>query len=227
MKYRIKFSKTGKIRFIGHLDLLKVFQRAIKRGEIPISYSKGFNPHQIIGFALPLPLGMTSESEYADIETDWEIPAEEIMKRLNNVMPEGIKIIAARKLSDSDKRCAAEVTAALYEIILDGNIADFSEIVKDMFLQEKFEIEKTGKRKTTLEDIKPDIFSVKEIQNASATAFKTVISAGSRKNLKPELLVEYIYKYINRKYEPFKINYKRLELFGDCGGELLPLQELK
>ncbi len=223
MKYRIKFSKVGKIRFIGHLDLLKVFQRAIKRGKIPISYSKGFNPHQLMGFAIPLPLGMASVGEYLDVETSEEIPPEEIMSALNNVMPEGIQILDVRKFTKSDRSCAAVLEAALYEILLDDKIIDFSEIIKNMFLQNSFEIEKISKRKTKIEDIKPDIFSLEEISNDKFTFFRTIISAGSQRNLKPELLVKYIYKYMGREYEPLKVKYKRIELFKNNNGEFLPL----
>ncbi len=223
MKYRIKFSKVGRIRFIGHLDLLKVFQRAVKRGEIPISYSNGFNPHQLMGFAIPLPLGMASVGEYIDIEIKEEMPSDEIMYRLNEVMPEGIEILAVRKFTKNDKSCAAIVEAALYEITLDEKIVDFSRIIKNMFLQESFEIEKISKRKTKIADIKPDIFSLDELQNDNVTVFKTVISTGSQRNLKPELLVKYIYKYIGKEYEPLKIKYKRIEILKNADGKFLPL----
>ena len=79
MKYRIKFTKVGKVRFVGHLDLLKLFQRAIKRAGIPVAYSNGFNPHQLIGFAIPLPLGMASVGEYVDVELKEEV-SEDIIK---------------------------------------------------------------------------------------------------------------------------------------------------
>jgi len=223
MRYRIKFTKIGKVRFIGHLDLLKVFQRAVKRGEIPVSYSNGFNPHQQMGFAVPLPLGMASVGEYVDIDIKEEMPVKEITDRLNNVMPDGIEILDVRKFTKDDKSCAAVVEAALYEILLDDKIIDFSEIIKNMFLQDSFEIEKISKHKTKVTDIKPDIFSFAEIPNDKVTAFKTIISTGSQRNLKPELFVKYIYGYINREYNPLRIKYKRLDLFKNDNGEFLPL----
>ncbi len=223
MRYRIKFSKVGKMRFIGHLDLLKVFQRAIKRGEIPVSYSKGFNPHQLMGFAIPLPLGMASVGEYLDIEIDGEISPNKIMSSLNDVMPEGIQILDVRQFTKDDRSCATVLEAALYEILLDDKIIDFSEMIKNMFLQNSFEIEKISKRKTKVADIKPDIFSIEEISNDKFTAFRTIISAGSQRNLKPELLVKYIYKYMGKEYEFLKVKYKRIELFKNDNGRFLPL----
>ena len=225
MKYRIKFAKVGNICFIGHLDLLKVFQRAIKRAELPIAYSNGFNPHQIIGFALPLPLGMSSVGEYVDFELKYEIDIETIMTSLNNTMPEGIKIIDTRKFTDNDKSFAAEVVAALYEIYLPNCIENFSNVIKDMLSLDKLEIGRTSKRKTKIVDIKGDIFFIEEIcGSAEGTSFKALISAGSQQNLKPELLVKYIYGYIKMSYEPLKVIYKRIELFKkDASGKFLSL----
>ena len=68
MKYRVKFSKNGPVRFVGHLDMMRYFQKAIRRAGLPIKYSEGFNPHQIMSFAAPLGVGVTSDGEYMDIE---------------------------------------------------------------------------------------------------------------------------------------------------------------
>lgn len=212
MKYRIKFAKVGKTRFIGHLDLLKVFQRAIKRAEIPVAYSKGFNPHQLIGFAAPLPLGMAGKGEYVDIELREEFEPDDIVFRLNEVMPEGLEIIEVRKLEKNEKNCAASVESAVYEIEFSEKIDRFDYFIDKMMREEKLEIERKSKRKTKVVDIKPDIFSVENISDENCTRIKVVISAGSQRNLKPELLVEYIYGYIGKSFEPLAVKYKRIEL---------------
>lgn len=223
MKYRIKFTKVDRVRFIGHLDLLKVFQRAIKRASLPIAYSNGFNPHQIIGFAIPLSLGMASIGEYVDFELKEDLEPEIIKKNLNDVMPDGIEIVDVRKFTDKDKSCAAIVEAGLYEIQLPEKIDGFSEIIKKMLSQPTLEIERTSKHKTKIVDIKPDIFSIDVTENEDVTSFKTVISTGSQKNLKPDLLVKYIYGYINKEYEPLKVKYKRIELYRTEKGQFISL----
>ena len=68
MKIRIKFRKYGVMKFIGHLDMMRYFQKAMRRAEIDIAYSEGFSPHQIMSFAAPLGVGITSDGEYLDIE---------------------------------------------------------------------------------------------------------------------------------------------------------------
>ena len=68
MKIRIKFRKFGPVRFIGHLDLMRFFQKMIRRADLDIAYSNGFSPHQIMSFAAPLGVGLESNGEYMDIE---------------------------------------------------------------------------------------------------------------------------------------------------------------
>ena len=67
MKIRIKFTKTGNMRFIGHLDILRYFQKLLRRAEVDVKYSEGFSPHPVMSFAQPLGLGDTSEGEYLDL----------------------------------------------------------------------------------------------------------------------------------------------------------------
>ena len=67
MKARIKFSKTGSMRFIGHLDVMRYFQKAFRRADIHMSYSQGFSPHQLMSFTSPLGIGLSSDAEYLDI----------------------------------------------------------------------------------------------------------------------------------------------------------------
>ena len=85
-KYRLKFSKSGKMIYIGHLDLLKFFIRLIKRTQLPIAYSNGFNPHQQLTFAIPLSLGMTSYGEYLDIQLTAPVYCEEIKNRCHVIL---------------------------------------------------------------------------------------------------------------------------------------------
>ena len=98
MKVRIKFSKEGPVKFIGHLDIMRYFQKAIRRADIDIAYSMGFNPHQIMSFASPLSVGHESSGEYFDIELNSLTDTEDIKNRLNDVMTEGIKIELAEGL---------------------------------------------------------------------------------------------------------------------------------
>ena len=89
MKVRVKFAKEGAMKFIGHLDIMRYFQKAIKRAGIDVAYSEGFSPHMIMSFAAPLGVGVTSTAEYFDMEINMPISGKEAVKRLNEVMVEG------------------------------------------------------------------------------------------------------------------------------------------
>ena len=95
MKVRIKFTKEGPMKFVGHLDTMRYFQKAIRRAELPIAFSGGYSPHMIMSFAAPLGVGVTSTGEYFDMELTATIPTDEICQRLNSQMVDGIHVLSA------------------------------------------------------------------------------------------------------------------------------------
>ena len=109
MKLRIKFAKSGVMRFIGHLDVMRYFQKAIRRAEIDIAYSGGFSPHQIMSFAAPLGVGHTSNGEYLDIEVNSYTSSEDMRNRLNEVMVDGMEILSVTMLDEQAKNAMASV----------------------------------------------------------------------------------------------------------------------
>ncbi len=96
MKVRVKFSKYGPVKFIGHLDIMHYFQKAVRRAGIDVAYSEGFSPHQIMSFAAPLSVGHTSEGEYFDMEVNSFTKEEDMLQKLNQVMVEGIDVLKVR-----------------------------------------------------------------------------------------------------------------------------------
>ena len=108
---RIKFIRGEEVKFISHLDLMKVFERASRRANIPIAYSQGFNPHAHLIFGLPLSVGVTSQAEYADIELTEILEPESFVTRLNKELPKGLIIIEA-KARQSKVNIMASIGAA-------------------------------------------------------------------------------------------------------------------
>ena len=123
MKARIKFAKYGVIRFIGHLDLMRYFQKAVRRAGIDIAYSEGYNPHQIMSFASPLGLGITSDGEYLDIALNSDIDKDDIVNALNAQMVDGVKILDFVKLTSSE--CIS--TTLFFNIILSSGMCFLNE----------------------------------------------------------------------------------------------------
>lgn len=112
LKVRIKFTKTGAMKFVGHLDTMRYFQKAVRRAELPAAFSGGYSPHMIMSFAAPLGVGATSLGEYFDIELTETVPTKEIEKRLNAVMAEGVTVSSARKVEDGKASTAMALVAA-------------------------------------------------------------------------------------------------------------------
>ena len=116
MKIRIKFRKYGVMKFIGHLDIMRYFQKAMRRADIDICYSEGFSPHQIMSFAAPLGVGITSDGEYLDIEVHSSKSTRETLADLNSTMVEGVEITGYVKLPDNAKTAMSLVAAADYRL---------------------------------------------------------------------------------------------------------------
>lgn len=142
-KRRLKFSKLNMAKYISHLDLLRCFTRSIMRAELPVKYSNGFNPHQKITFSLPLSIGVTSDSEFVDLDFEDGIKDSEIMERLNNNLPPDMRILHVGDIKDS----ANDIVSAKYQvkIISDKVIAD--EKVKGFFDMPEYTIMKKTKKK--------------------------------------------------------------------------------
>ena len=92
-RIKIKYTKGKEIKFISHRDLMRVFIRAIRRAELPIAYSQGFNPHMKISWGQALKLGKTSEEEYATLQFDGWVKPQTVMEKLNQQLPPGIEIL--------------------------------------------------------------------------------------------------------------------------------------
>ena len=113
-RIRIKYKKGGWLVFIGHLDMVRLWERAIRRADIPVIYSQGFNPRQKLSFGPPLSLGIASDCEFLDIYSDKWMNPEEIKERLRGVLPSGIEIIETSNVFEGLPSLSAAITTAEY-----------------------------------------------------------------------------------------------------------------
>jgi len=153
---RVKYCKEGPIKYISHLNLAQVFTRTIRRADILVVKSEGFNPRFKISFGPPLPLGISSTSEYLDIRLKEEIKTEELVEKLNRVLPQGLKILRAKIIPLSTGSLVKIIDKASYiitlkvkEELLDS--ADKNQEDKLKMLQQ--EIEKNNKRFLNLDEV--------------------------------------------------------------------------
>ena len=214
----LRFAKGGKMKYIGHLDLQKIFQSAIRRAKLPIAYSMGFNPHQRLSFALPLPVGMDSVCEYMELLLDK--PAEVMV--LDNELPEGLRLLSSYKIPETAPRPAAAVTAADYRLIFPGVLESKVYLQKMIDSPEIIMLKKTksGEKEA---NIRQDILDLK-FDPIGAIMMK--LSAGSARNLNPMLVAQKIFDNMGICPSLNEIAVVRYEMYGDAEGRLVPLHEV-
>lgn len=224
MKLRIKYTKTGVLRFIGHLDVMRFFQKAIRRAKLDVSYTKGFSPHQIISFAAPMPLGMTSEGEYFDGEFDSVTSTEDMMHRLNETMPDEIRVLDIVQLPEDAKPSMAVVSASDYYIYRNEEsdedmVSQLKTILTGFYEQPEIQILKKSKSKEVVTDIKPFIWDIKLYRDG----IYMLLASGSKDNLKPELVMDALCNYANVPYNRYDYMIHRLETYMGEREHLQPL----
>ncbi|MCT4596586.1 MAG: TIGR03936 family radical SAM-associated protein [Vallitalea sp.] len=222
MLIRIKFAKMGTMKFIGHLDLIRNFQRVFKKAQFPIAFSEGFNPHQIMSIGAPLSVGVTSDAEYIDVKVTEDIDFNKYIEILNNNTPQGIKILDMTKLPEKAKSAMALIDAAKYEITFSNvNITD--EMINKLMSMDSIIILKKNKKNVTKEvDIKPGIFN---IALTGDNTLKLLIATGSRMNVKPEVVLESLCKENNISYNKFDYKIHREEIYYKKDSTFVPLDQ--
>ena len=228
MKVRVKFSKYGIMKFIGHLDIMRYFQKAIRRADIDIAYSEGFSPHMIMSFAAPLGVGVTSEGEYVDLQVNSCASSKAAVDALNSVMVDGMEVVSFKLLPENVKNAMSSVAAADYFVKWrEGYVPENWEEKFNAFLQkEEMLIVKKTKRSEAEVDLKPMLYKT-ELRDGGIFM---QVACGSVNNLKPELVMEAFAKDAGIELAPFALEVCRLEVYADLGDEtakkLVPLEEL-
>lgn len=220
MKIRIKFRKYGVMKFIGHLDMMRYFQKVMRRANIDICYSEGFSPHQIMSFAAPLGVGITSDGEYLDIEVHTSRSTEESLAALNATMVEGVEITGYTKLPDNAKTAMSIVAAADYELSYkEGYTSPFTKEEWEQKLQSFFVkpdevfITKQTKKSEKVMDLKQLVYDFHIIDKDGQPGFYLNVCTGSTDNLKPELVIEAFYQSLGLEYNPNAIQIHRLDVY--------------
>lgn len=223
MRVRIKFSKEGPVKFIGHLDVMRYFQKAIRRADIDVAYSSGFSPHQIMSFASPLSVGHTSEGEYFDIELNTMTEEEDIKNRLNRVMVEGIEILDVAVLDEKEGNAMASVAAAGYLVSFRENITlpkDWKEKLSCFYDREYIPVIKKTKKGEKEVDLKESIYELCLREND----IYMLVDAGSGSNIKPGFVLEKFFEAMGEPLPPFSFQVHRMETYQRKeDGSLLPL----
>lgn len=229
MKVRVKFAKYGALRFIGHLDVMRFFQKAIRRAGIDVAYSSGYSPHQIMTFASPLGVGMCSTGEYMDVEIHSHQGSADFLERLQKACPAGIDILSVKALPEKSGNAMASVAAATYAVVFKDKARSFADYAgqMDAFLaQPSIMITKETKRSTMEVDIRPGIYEC-TIEDG-ALVFRVDASSGG--NIRPGFVTEQFLAFVGVTVPEIELQVIRLETWTNAGSEeaprLVPLDEV-
>jgi radical SAM-linked protein len=213
------------MKFIGHLDVMRYFQKVMRRADVDIAYSEGFSPHQIMSFAAPLGVGLTSKGEYFDIEVHSTLSSEEMINRMNKVMVEGVEVLSYRRLEDNSKNAMSLVAGADYKVKFREQYKpdiNLKEEFEKFISQETIEIVKKTKKSEKLVDIKPMIYETYVLDDESIFM---KLTTGSANNLKPDLVMQAFSENIGFELHQFGLEIERLELYGLSDNKLIPLED--
>ena len=218
MKARIKFRKYGVMKYIGHLDIMRFFQKVMRRADIPIAFTGGFSPHMIMSFANPLGVGVTSDGEYFDIELTEEIDMLAAVKRMNETVVEGIEIVNMVPISDDKKQTGMSIVAAADYLssLKNGEFPeDWKKKAEGFMSQPSISIIKKTKKSEKEVDIKPMIYKF-EVRDDSVYM---LVATGSVENLKPELVMQALCNFLSVDTESVSFAHHRLDVYANVGTE--------
>lgn len=233
-KLRSKFYKKGDMIFISHLDLLRLFERAMRRAQIPIAYSQGFNPHPIMAFATALGLGVSSDAEYIDITLNENVEAEAFKERINKVLPEGLQIVESKEVPLKEPSLMSIVKSSSYLVkfllieaieqnIFEEKLKEFLDI--DTIIIKKEKRKRKGNRwinKVQEKNIRESILSIELASiDEKEVLVRMNLVAGEVGNIKPEIVIEEISKNVNIEYNKDSLRIHRITLLNEAKEDLL------
>lgn len=232
MILRTRFTKVGYLKYLSHLDMVRLFTRTFSKAGIPIKFSEGYNPHPKFSIGNPLPLGTESLAEYMDVElAEWMDP-ETFIERMNKSLPQGIQLIEC-KMVEKKASLTSLISWSHYEIRfisdkLDGE-DNFEEALSKWNSLSQVNItkkKKKGKKKVERQlDIKPLIGNItyKGKDNEDFHVLSALLKSGESGNLKPIELMEAMERELELKADLDMVMIKRLDVFMDEDGEIKEL----
>ena len=216
------FEKGMRLRHIGHLDIMRAMQRALRRSGLPVSYSKGFNPHILLTFASALSVGAVGKREIMEVSLEEEVAPEDFLAAMNKALPPEMQLTGARALPEGRGASMAMVRAARYRIELPEETAErFAAVLPAYLAQGEIITERKTKSGVKPCDIRPLIYALSVEDGALAAE----LALTETESCKPAMLLATLSAFAG--VEVPRAQVIRLALLGENGeGERVPLEEL-
>ena len=194
-KYILKYTRDERVKYISHLDFIRMFHRAVRRSGVNFLFSEGFNPHPVMTVAMPLSVGVTSDGEYMKGGFEDEFSTEEIKNRINDALPPGFEIKSVYKLKAKEIDLT-KIQFADYKVLVELKEGSIYPDVKKFLNENSLVVIKKSKSGEKPSDIRPHIHSLEITDESNGElTLKMCVDAGNAYNLKPDTVIEAMKKY--------------------------------
>jgi len=189
-RLRVTFTRGEEMKYVTHLDLMRFWERALRRAEIPVAYSEGFSPHPQIALAAPLPVGVTSDAELMDVFLERVIPPRSFIDQISSQLPPAVRIVRVEEAGLALPSLQAEVRAAEYDVDIEGASAgEASEAAQRLLATETFPWEHKRDDETRTYDLRALIHDITVIPCGGALRLKMLLRADNTGSGRPEQVV--------------------------------------
>ena len=208
----MEFKKTETVRHLGLLDLQRTMQRCLRRTQLPLAYSKGFNPHIQMSFASALSSGIPGEAELLDVALDETVGREFALEEMKKVLPDALPVNRIRMVEDRFPKAASLVKAADYQItFLNGKPDEIFTAIPSFMKEKEILVMKKSKSGEKLTDIRPMIYDIHENVLSNSCSIRVAFREGAA--LRPDLLYDTLCKYADvSDVSDVKVFYRRQRL---------------
>ena len=228
-RYVLRFCKKGNMRFISHLDLARLFKRAVRKGNIKVAFSNGYNPHELVNIVQPLSLGYESESEYFEIDTLIPYDPEVLEETLNEALPEGLRFFDIKEKERTSDNLSNKTAYALYEAVFGLKNDSGMPYLKPFLDQDRIIIEKKDKKTKQLveKDVKAFVKELSFISEDDGRAvLRMMLKCASNETLNPGKLLQSLFKYYNLDISIEDCRITRMDIYAeDAHGRLVSLKD--
>lgn len=189
MRLRFKYSKTGDAAFLGHLEMLRFWQRAMRRAGLPLAYSSGFNPHPRLAFGPALAVGVESLAEYLDAELTKDITPVEVKMRLQAELPAGFELLRVTPIPARARALTAIIDTAAYRVswLQRPDLHLLQQRVKELLDRKVIQVSRPGQEGAKAKDIRPGIF---KLEVGPGNVLEMLLESSSRGNVRPEQVLK-------------------------------------
>lgn len=220
---RCLFERIGSASYVGHLDLMHTFDRAVRRADMPILYTQGYNPRPMMVFALPLGVGIDTLADYIDISLSYEVDVNEFMEKVNKYLPEGVKLYGGVNITEPKDSLMSVVTTAMYRFEAKG----IKKPMEALFKRDEIVVEKKSKGKIVTTDIRSLLLSGAQCPSEDENTAELYCLAGSSRNLRPDVLLRALCQYEGfDEEEAANCRVLRLGLYGGEYPRLVDIKDL-